>query len=85
VSVDDRVVGVAGVEIDLPAHGRTTETVTVAADAGDDTVKEMAVASRIEGPKVEGIEDRDRPRPHREHIAKNPADPGRRPLVRLDC
>ena len=32
----------------------------------------------------EPVEKRDRPSPHRDHVAQDPADPGRRALERLD-
>ena len=32
----------------------------------------------------EPVEERDRPRAHRDHVAQDPADPGRRALERLD-
>src|ERR1700730_18362903 len=71
--VDDRVVGVANVEVDLTTNRGTPKAVAVAADAGDHTVEEMAVVSRIEWAKAQRIEDRDRSGTHSEHVAKDAA------------
>jgi hypothetical protein len=34
--------------------------------------------------ETEPVHQRDRPGTHRDHVAQDPADPGRRPLERLD-
>ncbi len=72
------------VEDELAADRRDADAVAVAADAADDAVDEVA------GPRVgrvaepEGVEDGDRPGAHREDVAEDAADAGRRALVRLD-
>ena len=82
--VDDRVIAVAGVEMDLAHDRRAPEAVTVAPDAGDHALEEMAVVSRVERTKAKRIEDRDRSGAHGEHVAEDAAHTGGRPLVRLD-
>ena len=82
--VDDRVSAVAGVEMDLAPDRRASEAVTVAPDAGDHAVEEVAVVSRVERTKAKRIEDRDRSGAHGEHVAEDAAHTGGRPLVRLD-
>ena len=49
------------------------------ADPGDGLLE---VEVRLAEP--EPVEQRDRPRSHRDHVAQDPADPGRRALERLD-
>ena len=81
--VDQRVALVRRVEHELAAHRRHADAVAVPADAAHDAVDE------VPGPRVgrvaeaQGVEDGDRPRAHREHVAQDPADAGRRALVRL--
>jgi len=82
--IDDRIFGVPLIEVHLAANRWTAEAVAVAPDAGDDSVKQVAAASRIERTETERIEDGDRPRSHREDVAKDSANPGGRPLVGLD-
>src|SRR5207302_4851227 len=82
--VDDGVVGVAIVEIDLAANGWTAEAVAVAANAGDDPVEQVAAATGIERTETQRVEDRDRPCPHREDVAKDSANAGGRSLVGVD-
>ena len=82
--VDDRIVGVALIEVHLATNGWTTEAIAVATDAGDDPLKQVAAATRIEWTETERIEDGDRPRAHGEDVAKDSANPGSRPLVGLD-
>ena len=49
------------------------------ADAGDGLLEvEVGLA------EPEPVEQRDRPRAHRDHVAQDPAEPGRRSLERLD-
>ena len=38
----------------------------------------------VRGTEAEPVEERDRPGPHRDDVAEDPADAGRRPLERLD-
>ena len=82
--VDQRVAGVGVLEEDLAADGRDAEAVAVAADAGDDAVEEVAVARVVERPEAQRVEEGDRARAHREDVAHDAADAGRRALVGLD-
>src|SRR5229473_2957224 len=82
--VDDGVVGVALIEIHFAADGWTAETVAVATDAGDHPMEQVVAAAGTEWTETQRVEDRDRPGPHREHIAKDPTNPGGRPLIGLD-
>ena len=54
------------------------------ADAGDDVVEQVARALGVELAEAERVEHADRPGAEREDVAEDPADPGRRPLERLD-
>src|SRR5262249_61296740 len=49
-----------------------------------DAVDELPRFGAVELAEAERVEDGDRPRPHREDVAENPTDAGRRPLKRLD-
>src|SRR5207302_9714848 len=82
--VDDRVVGVALVEIHLATDRWTAEAVAVATDTGDNAMKEVTGASGIERTETQRVEDGDRPCSHREDVAQDPADSGGRPLVGFD-
>ena len=82
--VDERVALVRGVEHELAAHRRHADAVAVAADAAHDPVDEVPRPRVGRVAEPQGVEDRDRPRAHREHVAQDPADAGRRALVRLD-
>ena len=80
-----------GEKRDLAADGRDAEAVAVAADAGDDAVEQVPVARcdsgcrvRLQRAEAQRIEQGDRPRAHREDVAHDAADAGRRALVRLD-
>ena len=82
--VDQRVAGVALVEADLAADGRDADAVAVAGDAGDDAGERPAHERIVERAEAQRVEQRDRPRAHREDVADDAADAGRRALVRLD-
>ena len=82
--VDQRVALVRGVEHELAAHRRHADAVAVPADAAHDAVDEVPRPRVGRVAEPERVEDRDRPRAHREHVAQDPADAGRRALVRLD-
>ncbi len=83
--VDQRVAGVSVVELHFAADGRDAEAVAVAADAGDDVLEQIALARIVEAAEAQRIEQRDRPRAHREDVAHDAADARRRALVRLDA
>ena len=76
--IDQAVVRVGLVEDGLAAHGRDPCGVAVGADSGDGSVE--VVVGRAE---AQPVEQRDRPRAHRDDVAEDPADPRRRPLERL--
>ena len=77
--VDEAVRGVRRVEDGLAADRRHADAVAVVADPGDGLLE---VEVRLAEP--EPVEERDRPRSHRDHVAQDPADAGRRALERLD-
>src|SRR5439155_21398933 len=77
--VDEAVVLVALVEHRLAADRRHTDAVAVRTDPGDGTVDLPAGA-----PEVEPVEQRDRPRTHRHHVAQEPAHARGCSLERLD-
>ena len=70
---------VGRVEDGLAADGRDPGRVAVGADPGDGAVE--VVVGRAE---AQPVEQRDRPRAHRDDVAQDPADPGRGALERLD-
>src|SRR5260370_30516081 len=80
--VEAGVVGVALVEIDRAAKGGGAEGVPVAADAGDDAVEVMA--RTWQWAEAQRVEQGDGPCSHRDDVADDAADPGRRALVGLD-
>ena len=82
--VDERVAGVRRLERDLAADGRDADAVAVAGDAGDDAFEQPARAGRVERSEAQRVQERDRPRAHREDVADDAADAGRRALIRLD-
>ena len=77
--VHEHVVGVRVVEDGLAADGRHADRVPVGADPGD-----RAVEARVVRGEAEPVEQRNRPRAHRDDVAQDPADSGRRALERLD-
>src|SRR5262249_43030304 len=66
------------VEHSRAADVRDADRVAVAADAGDRPLELM-----IRPAEPEAVEERDRPRSHRDDVTQDPADPGRPPLDRL--
>ncbi len=82
--VDQDVAIVARVELDLTADGRHAERIAVAADARDDAGNEMARLFVFGRTEAQRVHRRNRPRPHREHVAQDAADAGRRALIGLD-
>ena len=71
-------------EVDLAADVRHPDRVAVVADPAHGAVEQVARADRVELAEAQRVEDRDRPRPDREDVAEDAADPGRRPLEGLD-
>ena len=82
--VDQAALLVGGLEVDLAADGRHPDRVAVVGDPADRAVEQVAGALRVELAEAQRVEHRDRPSPEGEDVAEDPADPGRRPLERLD-
>src|SRR6266478_2239695 len=82
--IDQDVAVVRRVEVALAAHCRHADAIAVAGDTGDDAGYEMAGPGMVRTAEAQRIEDRDRPRAHREDIAQDAADPGRGALIGLD-
>ena len=82
--VDQRIAAVGRVEDELAADRRHADAVAVAADAGHDAAHEVARPRVGRVAEAQGVEDRDRPGAHREDVAQDAADAGRRALVGLD-
>ena len=81
--VDERVVAVALVEDELAADGGHADRVAVAADPAHDALEEVTRPRVVERAETQRVHERDRPGPHREDVADDPADAGRRALVGL--
>ena len=82
--VDQRIAVVRLVEGDLAADRRDADAVAVAADAGDDAFEDAAVERHVGRAEAQRVQQRHRPRAHREDVANDAADAGGRALVRLD-
>src|SRR5690606_21430459 len=82
--VYQRVTGIRVVEEDVAGNGGNAEAVSVPADATDDTVEKVPVTRGVEVPEPQGVQERYRPRTHREDVAHDATHPGGRTLVRLD-
>ena len=82
--VDQRVAGVRRVEDRLAADVRQAEAVAVAADARDDPGQHPVGVGGVERPEAQRVHHRDRAGAHREDVADDAADAGRRALVGLD-
>ena len=82
--VDEDVAVIAGVETNLSADGRHAERIAVAADAGDHARHEVPRLGVLRRAKAQRVEAGDGTRTHREHVAQNTTDAGRRALVGLD-
>ena len=82
--VDQDVAVIGAVEIDLAADGRHADAIAVAADAGDDAGDQVAHLGMVGPAEAQRVQIGDRPRAHREHVAQDAADAGRRALIGLD-
>ena len=82
--VDQRVAVVRLVEGDLAADRRDADAVAVAADAGDHALEDAAVERHLWRTEPQRVQQRHRPGAHREDVADDPANAGRRALVGLD-
>jgi hypothetical protein len=77
--VDEAVVAVRLVEDRLAADGRDSDAVPVVADTGNRAAEVM-----IRFCETKAVEQCDRPRPHGNDVAQDPADAGRGALERFD-
>ena len=78
--VHQAVVRIGLVEERLAADGWDADPVAVGADSGHRSVE------RVPGlAEAQPVEQRHRPRAHRDDVSEDPADPGRRALEGLDC
>src|SRR5439155_9232906 len=75
--------GIARVEDELAADRRDADAVPVSTHAAHDAVDEAARPRVGRVAEPEGVEHGDRSRAHREDVAEDAADAGRRTLVRL--
>jgi hypothetical protein len=82
--IDQRISFVAGVEINLAAHGRYPDTVPVSPDTCDHMFEEIPAAGIRERPEAQRVQVGYGRAPHGEDVPEDAADPGRRALVRLD-
>ena len=82
--VDQRVAEVGRVEDRLAADVGQAEAVAVAADAGHDPGQHPVGVVGVERAEPERVHHRDRPGAHRQDVADDAADAGRRALVGLD-
>ena len=82
--VDQRVLGVAGVERQLAPDRGHADRVPVARDAADDALDQPTLPGVVGRPEEERVHDGQGSRPHGEDVAQDAADPGGRALVGLD-
>jgi hypothetical protein len=83
-SVDERVGLVDRVEVGLAADVGQAEAVAVVADSRDDAVHDTGGVGVVDGAEAQRVHDRDRAGAHRDDVAHDAADAGRRALERLD-
>ncbi len=83
--VHERVSLVGSVKVDVAADRRDPDAVAIVGNPGDHAPQEPLGRGRTQVAKAQGIGEQDRPGPHRENVADDPAHPGRRALKRLDC
>ena len=82
--VDKARVLVAVVKAHFAADGRYADAVAVLADAGDRASKQKAAPSAGQLAEPQRVEQRDRPCSHRDDVADDAPDSGRRAFERLD-
>ena len=82
--IDQDVAVIGGVEIDLAADRGDADAIAIAADPSDHAGDEVAHLGMVGPPEAQRVEVGDRPRAHREDVAQDSADPGRRALIGLD-
>ena len=81
--VDQRVVVVAGVEVDLAADVRKAQAIAVATHTGDDARQHTAGVGSLQRTEAQAIHDCDRTGTHGEDVAHDTANPGGCTLVGL--
>ena len=82
--VDQRVLGVAGIEGQLAPDGGHADRVAVARDAAHHALDQPALAGIVGRAEEQRVHDGQRAGPHGEDVPQDPPHPGRRPLVGLD-
>ena len=82
--IDEDVAVVALVKADRTADGRDAERVAVTADARHHPADETAGPGMLRRTKPQQVQTGDRPRPHGKHVAEDPANARRSPLIGFD-
>lgn len=82
--VDERVALVDGVEVRLAADVGQAEAVRVEGDAGDHAVHDAGGVGVVDVAEAQGVHHGDGAGAHRDDVADDAADAGRRALERLD-
>ena len=82
--IDQGVTAVTGIKGHLTAHRGHADAVAVVGDAGHHALHQADIALVLQGAEAQGIEEGDRPRPHREDVAQDAAHPSGRALERFD-
>ncbi len=82
--VDEDVAVIRRVEVHFAADGGDADAIAVAADAVDDAGDQVAHLGMIGPAETQRVEVGDRASAHREDVAQDAADAGRRTLIRLD-
>jgi len=72
------------VEIDLAADRRDADAIAIAADAVNDARDQMLHLRMVRAAEAQRVEVRDGAGAHREDVAQDAADPGRRTLIGLN-
>ena len=82
--VDEAVVAIGRIEDALAPHVRDTDAVAVVADARDGVGEQPALVGLGEVTEADRVEQRDRPRAHRDDVAEDPTDTSRGALEGFD-
>ncbi|MNW51504.1 hypothetical protein D3C74_289910 [compost metagenome] len=83
--IDQRIAVIAVVEHNFAAHCRNPDTVAITSDTGYDMLEQILDPVAFKLPETQGVQQRHRSCTHGENVPDNPAHPGRRALVRLNC
>src|SRR5205807_7928472 len=81
--VDQDIAIIGRVKLPLAAHRRYPDAIAVAADPGDDAAQEMPRFRMVRAAKAQRVQHRNGARAHREDVAQDAADSGRRALIGL--